>query len=166
MPYWRMRTDFEEEKRERRQRRATRNRDRMESITKKYLAYFTEENPAKRAVLLREYTPPDLDDTAETDAGRGAGRLGADVKGRSGAGGRLGAGTPARGAAGMTAERGGRRTLPPAPSPMRGFGRSTRKPSDVLERARDSDDLGLDSLKRPGTRRSTGRATDSPATDE
>jgi hypothetical protein len=161
-----MRTDYAEEKLERQKRRAARNPDRLESITQKYLAYFNEQNPRKRAILLREYTPPVPDDAVENEVLRGAGRLGADARGRSGARGRTGATSSPRGAAGMTEEKSGRR-IPPAPSPVRGFGRSTRsKPSDVLERARTTDDERPDAEEAPARKRSTRRSADSPATDE
>ncbi len=176
VPYWRMRTDYAEEKLERRKRRAAKNTDRLESMTQKYLAYFNEQNPRKRAILLREYTPPVPDDEVENEVprgagrlgadARGAGRLGADARGRSGAGGRTGATSSPRGAAGMAEEKSGRR-IPPAPSPLRGFGRSTRsRPSDVLNRALDTDDDDPDAEKSPARKRSTRRSADSPATDE
>ena len=39
--------------------RSARSNAELGSITQKYLAYFSEENPSKRAILLREYTPND-----------------------------------------------------------------------------------------------------------
>ena len=64
MRYWKVRTDFERDKRELAQKRNARNNAELGSITQKYLAYFSEENPRKRAILLREFTPTGRDDEA------------------------------------------------------------------------------------------------------
>ena len=58
VPYWKLRSDYEQDKRDRLNRRNSRNGgDVLGSITQQYVAYFSEENPKKRAILLRDYNP-------------------------------------------------------------------------------------------------------------
>ena len=78
VPYWRLRSDFAEDKRERLKRRKARNAVGAESITEKYLAYFSEADPRKRATLLRDYTSQPADDRGDAagaeDDGKAKGR--------------------------------------------------------------------------------------------
>ena len=148
---------LEEDIRERRQNRIARNDDGTGMITQKYLAYFSEANPTKRAILLRDYTPNDEPGAADD------GKAPAARRGRAG------------GAAGRDPlekagdDRSGRR-IPPAPAlpgASRGTGRSTRRPSDVLDRSRRLDDGdNADSPRSPATKRSDRRLPATPATDD
>jgi hypothetical protein len=158
LPYWKVRTDVKEDTQARAKRRiAARNDDGMGLITQKYLAYFSEENPNKRAILLRNYTPIRRDEEAD-----GEGRAGLDANRRSAAGGRAGAAGAPRGAADVNEEKSGRR-IPPAPAPsFRGSGRTSRRPSDVLERARRLDDGSSDIGTTPASKRSSRKRADSP----
>ena len=55
VPHWKVRTDIELDKRDMLRRRLARStQDPLASITQRYLAYFTEESPERRAMLLRE----------------------------------------------------------------------------------------------------------------
>ena len=164
--YWRVKTDLERDRRELARKRSARSNAELGSITQKYLAYFSEENPSKRAILLREYTPSDRgDEPGAADDGKApAGR-----RGRAGAGGRAGAAGGRDPLEKAGDDRSGRR-IPPAPAlpgASRGTGRSTRRPSEVLERSRrlDDGDNG-DSPRSPATRRSDRRPPATPATDE
>jgi hypothetical protein len=165
VPYWKMRTDLKEDIRERRNRRIARNDDGVRLITQKYLAYFSEADPAKRAILLRNYTPSDRDD--EGDAERGEDRLGPEVTRRAAAGRRPGAATASRGSGGVGEEKSGRR-IPPAPAPsFRGSSRSPRRPSEVLDRAGRVEDDDFDTGRAPASKRSNRRSVDPPrARDE
>jgi hypothetical protein len=164
VPYWKLRTDLAEDLRERRSRRNVRNDDAIGSITQKYLAYFSEPNPARRAILLRDYTPIQRDD--ERDGERGEGRLGPDATRRPAAGRRAGAATSPRGPGGVGEEKSGRR-IPPAPAPsIRGSGRSPRRPTEVLDRVRALDDNNADTARTPARTRSNRRATDPPPSQD
>ena len=58
LPYWKVRTNAERDRQERLNRRAERqSEDTPAAISQKYLAYFSEPNPRKRAILMREFTP-------------------------------------------------------------------------------------------------------------
>jgi hypothetical protein len=168
VPYWRVRTDRKEEQRIRLNRRNARNDDVLGSITQKYLAYFSEESPSKRAILLRENAsgrnldnvsgaarPGNGDDSEEGPLPRGASR-------------RSGASSAGRASSGMGDEKSGRR-IPPAPEirgTLRGSSRTPRRPSDVLDRARRLEDDTPDS-DRPATRKRARRTLpDPPPLDE
>jgi hypothetical protein len=158
--YWKVRTNLEQDRRELARKRNARSNAELGSITQKYLAYFSEENPSKRAILLREYTPSERGDEAEP-ADDGNARTA--KRARAGAGGR---GPLEK----VGEDRGGGRRIPPAPAlpgAGRGTGRSTRRPVDVLDRARrlDEDD-NADSPKSPVTKRLNRRSAATPATDE
>ena len=164
--YWKVRTDFERDRRELARKRSARSNADLGSITQKYLAYFSEENPSKRAILLREYTPTSRGDElgAADDENAPVAR-----RGRAGAGGRAGAASGRDSLDKAGDDRSGRR-IPPAPAlpgASRGAGRSTRRPSDVLERSRRLDDGdNADSPRSPATKRSGRRLPPMPATDE
>ena len=54
--YWKLRSDIELDKRAMLNRRPARqNEDFAASISQKYLAYFSEDNPRKRAILMRDF---------------------------------------------------------------------------------------------------------------
>ncbi len=80
--YWKVRTDLERDRRELAKKRSARNNAELGSVTQKYLAYFSEENPSKRAILLREYTPSGRgDEPAAADEGNvPAARRGAEAR--------------------------------------------------------------------------------------
>jgi hypothetical protein len=161
--YWRVRTDLESDRRELAKKRNARRNAETGSITQKYLAYFSEENPTKRAILLRDYSnnrrgaetesPDDRTDRA-APRGRAGGRANA-----------LGA----RGSSEKAGEEKSTRRIPPAPplsGVSRGSSRSQRRPSDVLDRARRTDDDNMDSEKSPSSKRSTRRSPAAPPIDE
>ena len=163
MPYWKARTNADVDRRESRfNRRADRHTaDSLGSITQKYLAYFSEDDPRKRAILMREFTPTRsetaldrsaklLDETADRGAASG---LDADrrplrgLRGPSAVGGRLGAPSSPRRSAGSSDEK---RTgsIPPPPPLSRsssGSSKTGRRPTDVLKRSQRLDDDMLDS---------------------
>jgi hypothetical protein len=153
--YWKLRSDVDLDKRALSNRRAGRqSEDAATTISQKYLAYFSEDDPRKRAILMRDFTSNRRqdargglaragDENENGEAGlesgrplRGAGRL-------SGVGGRSGASTSRDSAKSGEATRD--RSTPPAPPPPRarfstGTGRTQRRPSEVLDRSRGLDD--------------------------
>jgi hypothetical protein len=139
VPYWKLRSDYEQDKRDRVNRRTPRNGgDVLGSITQHYLAYFSEENPKKRAILLNDYNSgrraQERDGAARrADSEDDERAPGLDPSRRSGVTSGL------RRSAEMSEERSGR-AIPPAP-PIRGAAgetsrRTPRRPTDVLERSR------------------------------
>ena len=171
LPYWKVRTNAERDRQERLSRRERLSEDTPAAISQKYLAYFSEPNPRKRAILMREFTPvrrgderdglargPNGADNRETALGLDAGR-----RSRRGDGGPSGVGGRARGSSRAGEEKSGR-GLPPAPPIGRLPGtssRTPRRPSDVLNRSRSSDDDPLDS----GLPARQARNRDRPAAD-
>jgi hypothetical protein len=149
--YWKMRSDIGLDKLDRLERKmGRRSEDTAASISQKYLAYFSEDSPRKRAILMREFIP-----TRRREAREGLAR----AEGETENGGRL------RGAGGASAKGGDERTgraTPPAPPLSRfsgGSSRKERRPTDVLDRARrlDSDAPGS---RTPGA--ASGRNRDVP----
>ncbi len=164
VPYSRLRTDYKADKRELLRKRNARRNAEPGSVTQKYLAYFSEENPTKRSILLREYTAGRRGDEAESAED---GNDGEAPRGRAGAGGRASA-PGARGASERTGvEKSGRRipAAPPLPGASRGSSRSTRRPSDVLDRARRTVDDTADSEGLPSSKRSNRRSPATPPED-
>ena len=173
--YWKLRSDIELDKRAMLNRRPSRqNEDFAASISQKYMAYFSEDNPRKRAILMRDFATnrqPDAHggraragDAENGEAGLEPGRPIRGGGGFSGAGGRTG--TSSARDSGRAGEAASGRSTPPAPPPPRvrnsgGTGRIQRRPSDVLDRSRAlGDDL-------PVRRRPTAadrRNADAPAT--
>jgi hypothetical protein len=172
LPYWRVRTDLAEDRLDRLNRRKARNDDALATITQKYLAYFSEENPTKRAALLRENTFRRRERDDEADApGRSATRdrdelapgressrrAGRDAGGLAGASRRAGAASSLRGSTDGGEETTGRR-IPAAPPISRfsaGSTRTQRRPSETLDRSRKFDDGELDRLA-PRVKRRAG----------
>jgi hypothetical protein len=169
--YWKLRSDVELDKRVQAGRRSgRRSQDGGPSITQRYLAYFSESDPRKRATLLRNITTrsrqedPDVlvraigaTETPETglESGRADGGL-------SGVRSRAGSTSPLRDSAKGSDATSGRSTAPPPPRARFGTGtnRTQRKPTDVLDRSRRLDD------DLPRTRRPTAadrRNSDQPA---
>jgi hypothetical protein len=160
----RFRTDYDTDLRELRRKRNARHNAEPGSVTQKYLAYFSEENATKRSILLREYAANRGGDEAES-ADDGKDREA--PRGRAGAGGRASA-PGARGSSDRTGvDKSGRRipAAPPLPGTSRGSSRSTRRPTDVLDRARKADDDTADSEKSPPNRRSNRRSPAPPPED-
>jgi hypothetical protein len=171
VPYWKVRTDYERDRQERADRRNAQNEDVLGTITQKYLAYFSEEDPAKRAAVLREFTPRRADAAPDRPARRGAdardfrapaldldrgGRR--DAGARSGAAGRLS--EPASRRSSRLDDAAGGRNVPPAPVPSRFSSRTSRTqrpPSEVLDRSHRFDDDDSDRGTSPSRKR---RATD------
>lgn len=172
--YWKLRSDVERDKRARLNRRTGRqNEDTLASISQKYLAYFSEENPSKRAILMREFAP------AKSQAARDGLARGEDEDGpprpelvagrrpRSGVSGVPSSGgrsksSSLRDSAKSKDEATGR-SIPPAPPIGRfsgGTSRTQRRPSDVLDRARTLDDNIPESRMPSATKR---RNRDQPA---
>jgi hypothetical protein len=165
VPHWKVRTDYEQDKRELARKRRARSEPDLASITQKYLAYFSEENPSKRAILLREYDPSTSADDAELldEDNSAVGRRGRAVtRGRAGA-------PAARGTLEKADEERGARRIPPPPAlrgAARGSSRSTRRPSDILDRSLRLDDDDADSPRLPSIKRPTRRPSITPAPDE
>ena len=169
-PYWRARSDPDRDRRELKARRATRRpaEATLESINQKYLAYFSENDPRKRAILLREFSsiyrggagdaaarreddPDDRDAAAELNSPRrlqpraGAGADGRSPartsRGRSDENERTGSALSPRRPLGASAES-RLDTIPPAPPP-RGLSRvptrRARRPSETLRRSLEDD---------------------------
>jgi len=195
MPYYRSAVDSRFDVEGRREYRPNRRADRayeqtQELITQKYLAYFAERDPKKRAELLRDYNqthgrvaralsirredPSRILDRAtqlEADRRSRAATLGRDddLRGsgdstpRSIPAGRSGS-SPAR--AGSAASRSG--SIPPAPPlPPGAAGRTRRTPTDVLNRAQRGtlyNDLVPSREARPATERTARPRSTPPAT--
>ena len=139
VPYWKMRTDFEEDKRERLKRRNARNDDGIGIDHPEVPGLFFRGRPGQAGYLAAGLHSRDRD-AEERDAERGAGRLaGPDAKratGRQAAG--PGAVSRRRGCGGD--ERGKERQTDSARActleRIRGSSRTQPKPTDVLERSR------------------------------
>jgi hypothetical protein len=157
VPHWKLRSDAKLDKLAQQKRGMRRPKeDAATSISKRYIAYFTEDDPKKRAELMRDFTantglsaPEGLARSdKETDTG-GAGGL-------SGAGGRSGSSASSRESA-KAGDAAGRRSAAPPPPRGRfgsGAGRVQRRPSDVLDRSRRlDDDLPGPRLPAAGVRR-------------
>ncbi len=163
LPYWKVRSDFAQDKRDRQNRRLARaNANVLGSVTRQYLTYFSEESPRKRARLLREYGSGGPAEDRELAARPGglAGEEGAAAaadparRGRGDAVGAAGRPSPVstlRRSAEMSEEKGGR-TIPPPP-PLRSIprdpSRSQRRPTEVLDRSHRLGDSVPDSAKTP-----------------
>jgi hypothetical protein len=178
VPHWKLRSDIDLDRRDQASRGVgRRGRDAGGSITQRYLAYFSESDPKKRANLLREITTrsrqEDRDvlvravgETENGEAGLESGRAGRGGSGSSRLGGRSGSASPLRDSAKTGDATGGRSTAPPPPRGRfgTGAGRIQRKPTDVLDRSRRLDD-DVPSTRRPaaaGRRNSDGPAPSSP----
>ncbi len=168
VPYYRSAVDTSLDPDNRREYRPNREVDRsyektQERLTQKYLAYFTEKDPRKRAALLRDYTqnrakleralssrrenPSQLLDSIAGSADRPRSSA-ATTESRLRASGVL-EGSPNRS---ESARRGGSRAIPPPP-PIRGEPRRPvaprRTPTDALNRSRQLD--SRDNSRRGGT---------------
>jgi hypothetical protein len=175
--YWKLRSDAALDKRDQAKRGIGRRREvAAESISQKYLAYFSEENPKKRATLMREFTTNPRQELrgglagAEDEAENGEGGPDAGRRPRREAGGLSGTGGRAGAASSRDSAKSGDATsgrTPAAPPPPRGrfptgAGRSpSRKPTDVLDRSRRIDDE-IPSPRKPGRRNSDEPAPSSP----
>ena len=132
--YWKLRSNAALDKLARLDRRNGRRiDDSAAAISRKYLAYFSENDPSKRAILMREFVPlarRDEREEAETEKGAGA-----NVARRSG----TRVPSDVLRDATKSADEGTGRSIPPAPPISRfsgGSGRTQRLPSDVLDRSR------------------------------
>ncbi len=165
--------------------------DTLESINQKYLAYFSEEDPRKRAVLIQEFSPSprrgtrdgalrsddgtDDRDTAtglDSDRQKGRGVAGGAPalpssrasRGRSDEGGRLGA-SPSAGRTSGASDDVRSRSIPPAPA-IRGLSggaaKKKRAPTETLKRSLDEDD---DAGSPSSARRRTDRRRSLPLDD-
>ena len=167
VPYYRSAVDTSLDPDGRREYRPNREVDKsyektQERLTQKYLAYFTEKDPRKRAALLRDYTqnrakleralssrrenPTDvLESLAGSDNRPRTPATGTETRTRSSG---LLDGSSSRS---ETARRGGSAAVPPPP-PIRGESRRSpaprRTPTDVLNRSRQLD--SRDSTRRSG----------------
>ena len=169
--YWKLRSDIDLDKRDQLKRRMARQNDGgAASISQKYLAYFSERNPRKRASLMREFASNRRSEaraggeTEDGEAGLDSGRPVRGAGGLSGNGGRSGASSLQGDSAKSGDAKSGRSTAPSAPActiPCRRNGPDSCRPAtDVLERSRRLDD------DLPGTRKpaaSDRRNTDRPA---
>jgi hypothetical protein len=179
-PYYRSSVDPSFDPTGKREYRPNWNADRsydqsQELVTRKYLAYFTEKDPKKRAALLRDYnqtrgkvaralatSPRRENQTRALDSAAGLGPEGrksaekAESKPRSSATDRA-----SRSSRIESTPRTGERAIPPPP-PLFGSGssrasRTQRTPEDVLNRARR---LNSDRELKPGANRpSNGRSS-------
>jgi len=155
VPYWQARGDV---KRDRLELKANRRAERspeatLESINQKYLAYFFEGDPRKRAVLLRDFSSTRRMSTRDAPLRRedgsddrdAASELDSPRRSRSTARGGSDDERPTRSTRGRsgTGAEAGERAIPPPP-PLRGLSRGTtkrdRRPTDTLKRSLEDDD--------------------------
>jgi hypothetical protein len=168
--YWKLRSDIDLDKRDQLSRRlARRNADAAASISQKYLAYFSEDDPRKRAIMMREFTTRRRDgvgraggETENGETGLESARPLRGAGGLSGIGGRSGSASSLRDSAKSGDATSGRSTAPPPPRARipTGAGRIQRRPTDVLDRSRRLDD-DLLGTRRPAA--SDRRKSDRPA---
>jgi len=171
VPHWRARSEqarFQPEFKPNR-RAERRPYSTLESINQKYLAYFSEDDPRKQAVLLREFDTSRRGTSDDRDgATDGANRR---MRARSGEGSadrpssrtsRGGADAGMRGQsrrASDASDEAGSGEIPPAPR-VRGSARGTtkkeRSPSDILKRSLDDDDDDTLPIRRRRAAPSTG----------
>jgi hypothetical protein len=148
--YWKLRSDVDLDKRAQLSRRIGRqHEDVAATISQKYLAYFSEDNPRKRAILMRDFASNrrqegrgGLARAGEAENGEAGTALesGRPIRGLPGIGGRSG-GSSSRETAKAGEATTGRSTPPPPPPPRaRGTSRIQRRPSEVLDRSRELDD--------------------------
>jgi hypothetical protein len=154
--YWKLRSDASLDKRDQLSRGIGRRReDAATSISQRYLAYFSEDDPQKRAILMRDFTtrwrPEPRGGAAAADGETGKGDAGRrplrGAGGLTGAGGRSGARDSAK-PGDATSRRGPAPPPPPRTRFPTGPSRAQRNPSDVIERSRRLDD-DLPSTRRP-----------------
>jgi len=153
--HWKLRTDLKLDRLDRLNRKNGRRiDDSAAAISRKYLAYFSENDPTKRAVLMREFVP-----LARRDERENLARVNETETGANAASGRR-AGRGASSDISRDATRTGEeatgegtgRSVPPPPPISRfsgGSGRTPRKPTDVLDRSRSIPDYDRSGSRTP-----------------
>ncbi len=166
--HWKLRSDPALDKLDRLTRKNGRRiDDSAAAISRKYLAYFSESDPTKRAVLMREFVPLALRDEREDLARGKETETGASaVSGRRS--GRRSASDILRDSTKTPDEKTGR-TIPPPPPISRFSGGSprstTRKPTDILDRSRSTPDYDRNATPKSSAGRRRDReqpASNSP----
>ena len=167
MQHWKLRSDPALDRLDRLARKNGRRiDDSAAAISRKYLAYFSENDPTKRAVLMREFVPLALRDERENLAVRGNGT---ETGATAASGRRSGRGSPSdilRDSTKTPDEKTGR-TIPPPPPVSRFSGGSsrgsTRQPNDVLDRSRSMPDYDRNATPKPSA--AGRRDRDKPSSD-